>query len=156
VQSSTNAWHIPLAKDIASHNPFARFKAKGKVQAHRARPRDKRERGNARQRGYSSRWDKFRAAFLAANPVCIYCLNSTGRVTPATVVDHIIPHKGDPDLFWPDGDPQDHFAPCCKACHDGPKAKAESVAERQGRDVRTIMKQWGLLPENFTGGGSDF
>lgn len=64
---------------------------------------------------------------------------------PATVVDHIIPHKGDPELFWPEGDAEDHFAACCKACHDGPKAKAERLASRTGQSVRSILTRWGML-----------
>lgn len=130
-----------MAKDIGQHNPFNAIR----TQATRARPRDKRERGTARQRGYDRRWERFRASFLTAHPICTYCLNSTGRITPATVVDHIIPHRGDPDLFWPDGEPTDHFASCCKPCHDGPKAKAEAIADRTGRDVRSILSAWGML-----------
>lgn len=132
-----------MAKEIKSHNPFTR--PKNKTQAHKARPRDKRAKGTAQQRGYDGRWRKFRASFLAAHPLCLYCLNSKGRSVPACVVDHIIPHNGDPDMFWPDGDPQDHFAACCKSCHDGPKAKAESVAQKQRRDVREVLRAWGML-----------
>lgn len=63
-------------------------------------PAFKREnRPNARQRGYNYRWEKARARFLAANPLCSMC-KEQAHVTAATVVDHIIPHKGDPVLFW--------------------------------------------------------
>jgi 5-methylcytosine-specific restriction protein A len=47
---------------------------------------------------------------LRDHPLCVHCLEGVvlpgelkglkGRVTPATVVDHIIPHRGDPVLFW--------------------------------------------------------
>jgi 5-methylcytosine-specific restriction protein A len=37
-----------------------------------------------------------------------------GKVTPATVVDHIIPHKGNHELFW---DAKNH-QPLCKRHHD--------------------------------------
>jgi len=56
-------------------------------------------RRNARQRGYSAEWDKKASAYLEAHPVCVGC-RGIGLVVPATVVDHIIPHKGDRRLFW--------------------------------------------------------
>ena len=37
--------------------------------------------------------------FLIENPLCVECLNM-GRTEPATVVDHIVPHRGDLALFW--------------------------------------------------------
>jgi len=36
------------------------------------------------------------------------------RLTPATVVDHIIPHRGDERLFWD----ETNWQPLCKQCHD--------------------------------------
>ncbi|MFW8092273.1 HNH endonuclease, partial [Klebsiella pneumoniae] len=41
---------------------------------------------------YGSKWDRERLIFLRAHPLCIMC-QEQGRVTAATVVDHIIPHK---------------------------------------------------------------
>ena len=38
----------------------------------------------------------------------------TGRLTPATVVDHIKAHKGDETLFWD----QTKWQSLCKPCHD--------------------------------------
>ena len=32
----------------------------------------------------------------------------------ATVVDHIVPHRGDPKLFWD----TDNWQALCKQCHD--------------------------------------
>lgn len=63
-------------------------------------------RPTARQRGYGAKWDKARREFLAANPQC-----SCGA--PATVVDHIIAHKGDQRLFWS----RSNWQPLCRACH---------------------------------------
>ena len=37
-----------------------------------------------------------------------------GRITPATVVDHIVPHKGNLELFWAESNLQ----ALCKSCHD--------------------------------------
>ena len=58
-----------------------------------------RMRGNAAERGYDGKWRSARALFLKKNPLCVKC-RENGKLTPATVVDHIIPHRGDPVLFW--------------------------------------------------------
>jgi hypothetical protein len=58
-----------------------------------------RQRPSAARRGYGRRWRKARAAFLAAHPLCAACWMQ-GRVVAATVVDHVMPHKGDARLFW--------------------------------------------------------
>lgn len=41
---------------------------------------------------YGSKWDKARLVFLKAHPLCVMC-QEQGRVTAATVVDHVTPHK---------------------------------------------------------------
>jgi 5-methylcytosine-specific restriction protein A len=58
-----------------------------------------RERGSAASRGYDSRWQRARIVYLKQNPLCIEC-QKDGRLTPATVVDHKIAHKGNYELFW--------------------------------------------------------
>lgn len=65
-------------------------------------------RKSSRERGYDSRWAKYSKWFLVHNPICAICSRA------ATVVDHIIPHKGNYELFW---DPKNH-QPLCKHCHD--------------------------------------
>lgn len=72
-----------------------------------------RMRGSAKARGYDSRWRKARAAFLQRNPLCNECIKH-GRLTPATVVDHVIPHRGDQKLFWDEV----NWQALCKSCHD--------------------------------------
>ncbi len=47
---------------------------------------------NKSPRIYGSRWDRERLIFLRTHPLCVMC-HEQGRVTAATVVDHIIPHK---------------------------------------------------------------
>lgn len=71
-------------------------------------------RGGANVRGYDARWRKARALFLRQNPLCAECRRN-GALTPATVVDHIIPHRGDAALFWD----QQNWQPLCAACHNG-------------------------------------
>ena len=58
-----------------------------------------RMRGSAAERGYGADWRKARKQFLARNPLCNACMKQ-GVLTPATIVDHITPHRGDPQLFW--------------------------------------------------------
>ena len=70
-------------------------------------------RGGAAARGYDNRWREARNRFLRQHPLCAECL-SENRITPATVVDHIVPHRGDKKLFWN----QENWQPLCKDCHD--------------------------------------
>lgn len=62
----------------------------------------------------STHWRRGRALFLAQHPLCRRCTD-LGRVTAATVVNHIVPHRGDWSLFrdW------DNWEPLCKPHHDG-------------------------------------
>ena len=53
---------------------------------------DERQRLTAHQRGYDTRWARARAAYLVKHPLCVMC-SKLGRVEPATVVDHIEPHR---------------------------------------------------------------
>jgi len=71
------------------------------------------DRAGSHERGYSSRWQRARKLFLQKNPLCALC-EIKGKLTPATVVDHITPHRGDDDLFWDDN----NWQPLCKKCHD--------------------------------------
>jgi 5-methylcytosine-specific restriction enzyme A len=77
-----------------------------------------RQRPSAARRGYGSRWRRARAAFLARNPLCATC-QAQGRVIPATIVDHVVPHRGDQKLFWDEM----NWAPSCKPCHDAKTAR---------------------------------
>lgn len=95
---------------------------------HSNRAYDKR-RGSARDRGYSSTWDKARRTFLDAHPLCVMC-EREGRVTAAAVVDHIKPHRGDQALFWD----RANWQPLCKPHHDGAKQRAEARGYVPGCD----------------------
>ena len=86
----------------------------------RARREHDQRRGSSTERGYGSRWQRYRASFLASNPLCVECARH-GLLVQATVVDHITPHKGDQTLFW---DPANHQA-LCKPCHDIKTAKED-------------------------------
>lgn len=67
----------------------------------------------------SVRWRKRRAEQLSREPLCAICLK-VGRRTPATVADHVEPHKGDLDLFW-NGELQS----LCASCHSKHKQAQE-------------------------------
>ena len=70
-------------------------------------------RGGTAARGYDSRWQKARKAFLQRHLLCVECYKAW-KLTPATVVDHIIPHRGDQKLFWD----ENNWQALCKECHD--------------------------------------
>jgi len=57
---------------------------------------------------------------LKCNPLCVEC-KKQGKITPATVVDHIVPHKGDQEKFW---DPNNHQS-LCDTCHNRKTAKED-------------------------------
>ena len=80
-------------------------------------------RGSSSERGYTYRWTKAAQGFLRKHPLCAEC-ELAGRTTPATVVDHIVPHRGDRTLFWD----RSNWQPLCKACHD--RKTAKEVNER--------------------------
>lgn len=70
------------------------------------------QREHAAARGYGSRWQKARAGWLHAHPLCVLC-EAAGLVVAGNEVDHIKPHKGDMALFWDSG----NWQTLCKPCH---------------------------------------
>ena len=76
---------------------------------------------------YGHRWRKERKNFLLSHPLCVYCLEM-GCVKQANVVDHIIPHKNNNDLFWD----INNWQALCKLCHDSVKQKEEITGKRIG------------------------
>lgn len=85
------------------------------------------QRGSSSQRGYGSRWQKAREGFLRHNPLCAHH-QERGEIVRATVVDHIIPHKGDKVLFWD----RSNWQALCKTCHDTKTAREDGGFGRQG------------------------
>ena len=73
--------------------------------------RYEKERGNFRQRGYTSRWDKLRKAVLMNEPLCRECMKQ-GRATPASIVHHIVSKAegGNDDM--------DNLEPLCRQHHN--------------------------------------
>jgi 5-methylcytosine-specific restriction protein A len=54
--------------------------------------------------------------------LCLGC-QAKGRVEPATVVDHIEPHKLDQTKFWDES----NWQSCCDWHHNAVKAKLEAM-----------------------------
>lgn len=73
----------------------------------------RRARGSSADQGYGWRWEKYSKRYRQQHPLCVYCKRQ-GILTPAEVVDHIVPHRKDDVLKW---DPHNHQA-LCKVCHD--------------------------------------
>ena len=82
-------------------------------------------RKSSTQRGYNYTWQKFRKVYLKENPLCAFC-QQQNIVTPATVVDHIEPHRGDKKLFWN----MDNLQPLCHSCHASTKQAIECGSKR--------------------------
>jgi len=80
----------------------------------------KEARPDATKRGYGARWKRERLLYLQAHPLCVECLKR-GRVVPATVVDHINPHRGEYALMWA----VSNWQALCKACHDTKTARED-------------------------------
>jgi 5-methylcytosine-specific restriction enzyme A len=86
-----------------------------------------RNRPNAHDRGYTYRWTRVSREFLWRRRWCIGCL-AIGVRSKATLVDHIIPHKGDRALFWSSA----NWQPCCEWHHNSIKPELErQFAERR-------------------------
>jgi 5-methylcytosine-specific restriction endonuclease McrA len=126
------------------------FKPLGHRSEKEARREQDRRRGSARERGYSSRWDKASLRFLRRNPVC-RCCRARGKPVPSKVTDHIVPHGGDQLLFWD----EHNWQPACKWCHDVVKQILERLfaAGEIGADdlrldspraIRVAVEQQGL------------
>jgi 5-methylcytosine-specific restriction protein A len=78
------------------------------------------QRGTAHERGYTNRWNIARTAYLRKHPLCVRC-RQAGRISAASVVNHIKPHKGDMKLFWDSS----NWESVCKTCHDSAIQKQE-------------------------------
>jgi 5-methylcytosine-specific restriction enzyme A len=69
----------------------------------------------AAQRGYDAKWRKARLTYLSRpDNVCCRACKALGIYTEATVVDHVIPHRGNTQLFWDTS----NWQPLCAPCHD--------------------------------------
>lgn len=72
----------------------------------------------------TARWQRLRAAQLQAYPLCAMCPG----VVPATICDHVQPHRGDETKFW-----TGPFQSLCKPCHDSDKQRIENGNKPKAR-----------------------
>jgi 5-methylcytosine-specific restriction protein A len=107
--------------------------AKGRCPAHerqRYQEIDAR-RESSSKRGYGSKWQNYRRHWLRLRPLCgdrdegnsvehSQCVRQA-RITAASDVDHIVPHRGDKRLFW---DSSNHQS-LCSACHSAKTARED-------------------------------
>jgi 5-methylcytosine-specific restriction protein A len=87
------------------------------------RHRDLQQRGSSTERGYGWRWRTQARAFLAQYLLCgmrpggvapvMSACHEDDRVTAATDVDHVEPHRGDEGLFWDEA----NWQALCGECH---------------------------------------
>jgi 5-methylcytosine-specific restriction protein A len=78
-------------------------------------------------------WQHTRRAQLDRNPLCEKC-QQQGLLTPANVVNHRKPHRGDMRLFL---DP-DNLESTCKPHHDGAIQSFEKTGIERGCDANGI------------------
>jgi len=83
------------------------------------------DRPTSNARGYNYRWQKTSKMYLKLHPVCVMC------GAPATEVDHIIPHKGDPELMWSES----NYQALCHKCHS---KKTYAEVAQQMRDRKRV------------------
>jgi 5-methylcytosine-specific restriction protein A len=78
----------------------------------------------------NTRWRKASRHFLAMHPLCSLCARM-GRDTAASIVDHIIPHQNNIELFWD----QDNWQSVCASCHSGIKRTQEHYGYSQAAGI---------------------
>lgn len=79
-------------------------------------------RPNASGRGYDARWKAAAAKFKRTHPCCLGCAALNRRVA-TEIVDHVVPHKGDQEVFWN----ASMWQPSCRWHHDVVKKKLEHL-----------------------------
>lgn len=90
----------------------------------------KRTRSSSKYRSWYSLkvWELLRQNQLSKSPLCAECLRND-ELTPATVVDHINPHRGN----WESFVDQNNLQSLCKHHHDSKTAREDGgFGNRQG------------------------
>lgn len=76
------------------------------------------QRLNDWQHLYDRRWQRTRRIFLMVNPLCVECIKN-GRTTAASVVDHVMPHRGNRAAFRDES----NWQALCVRCHNTKTAR---------------------------------
>jgi 5-methylcytosine-specific restriction protein A len=66
------------------------------------------------------RWRRRARAQLVREPCCSMCMRKHGLVVPATVADHVVPHRGNWNEFW-----LGKLQSLCASCHSKYKQQDE-------------------------------
>jgi 5-methylcytosine-specific restriction endonuclease McrA len=66
---------------------------------------------------YSHEWTQASLEFRRQHSKCLGCGN------PATIVDHVVPHRGDQKVFWD----KRNWQPSCEQCHK----RVKSILEKR-------------------------
>lgn len=103
-------------------------------------------RESASARGYDVRWRRESKAFLLKHPLCVEC-QKLGEVTPAKVVDHIVPHKGNKKIFWD----RSNWQALCKKHHDIKTAKEDGAFGRKSESYLGGFKPLQGYPKDRLG-----
>lgn len=90
----------------------------------RANPNSWRDGLTTAERGYDSKWQRARAAYLKAHPLCRMC-DEAGITRLAQVVDHIKAHRGDKALFW---DSKNNWQALCLRHHNSHAQRRDNAA----------------------------
>ena len=69
-------------------------------------------------------WSRIRKRRLADDPLCVMCL-AEGKTNAATIVDHVVPHKGNRELFFSYANTQS----LCETHHNRDKQRMEARGE---------------------------
>lgn len=93
-------------------------------------PRD--DRPTATERGYDKRWSKLALLYRDKHPLCETC-KAFGRTRASECVDHIIPQRVAPDLFYVEA----NWQSLCWSCHSS-KTNNEST-----------LQPWAVLPNRY-------
>lgn len=107
----------------AIHRPHPRRSA---TQERKAQDAVRKKESPWRRWYWTARWRSIAKQQMVLEPLCRMCAQA-GRVTAASICDHVQPHRGDENLFWY-GERQS----LCKTCHDGAKQSIERGGRRRG------------------------
>lgn len=114
---------VPRGERYCDAHAKAGAKRDAEIEAKAKAARDARRRqvrGTTAQRGYGGRWQTLRKRFILQHPYCQECLKQ-GKLTEATDVDHIVPHRGCARLLFDESNLQ----ALCHECHSRKTAKED-------------------------------
>lgn len=88
--------------------------ARGGFKKHqpKPRPREPENRGSARERGYTTIWDKLSKRMKRERPLCEWCLR-LDKYVATEIIDHIIPVHIAPELRLT----EKNLQALCRTCH---------------------------------------